>query len=546
MIDFDVKRRLTKLAKHFRRGDPAHPVFFKGRPLERLTQGKREDIREIGVYHGGKSICVNAYTGQLDPRGEKHKIGFSVKTDPSKHEAIKKAVINQLLELWDETYARKKTNTQASPEGIAARIHEVLVDLKAEGGGGATYRGYEVDGLAFVRLLGPRRESWPPTKFKPDQVAQICKRRLLEVDPETETPKKICRNLRYVLKRLEEFGFDPQCVRAVQAPRRHPGNGLGTKYSIDYPFLTHELKVIIERLPRATNIVQGIVLASMCGAMHGTETVTLTWKKLREAVEAAVSHRRVKNHWLLALVISPAFRAWMERQPHSEDDEYVFKELFKREQLAKPNKGSMADKREAANAAEVLAQKMFDDYLRKTCGLTREGISLRSFKYYNASALIVMGHQPLLVRKFSGHANDVNLERYLTGIQRALWRMATDLWEHYEAVAAGIEEPVILTHRAVVRHLNAEMKRHAAEFTQEMNLLRAENSRLTAEVRQLPELLVKTLLAQAALCVEPDGTAVLRLPLNGTSRTIDPRQLLLPSLQTNGQAIFAGNGHGAN
>lgn len=214
------KRQLQTLATFFRRRDLAHPVPGNGGD-EPLAQGSRYDICLLGIYPSpNNQLVASAYDGQLCPSSQKHKIAIPLgKIDPAKARALAQLFVAELGRLWDQKYGSKVNETDA---GIGACIEQVLVELQAELGHGATYQNYHAEAMAFLRLLGPKRCTWPPSRFDSGMINRICGARLRALDPKTATPIQALRSLRYVLRRLGPFGFDAQCVNAIRLPRR-PG-----------------------------------------------------------------------------------------------------------------------------------------------------------------------------------------------------------------------------------------------------------------------------------------------------------------------------------
>lgn len=116
-----------------------------------------------------------------------------------------------------------KTPPPSDGDGIAARVRTELAEIEAEVGPGASFMPYQGEAMAFLRLLGPRRQHWLPSQLTPRMFSRICQRRLAELDPNTASPRQACRDLRFVLKRLVEFGLPPECVSAACSPIRRFG-----------------------------------------------------------------------------------------------------------------------------------------------------------------------------------------------------------------------------------------------------------------------------------------------------------------------------------
>jgi len=200
--------------------------------------------------------------------------------------------------------------------------------------------------------------------------------------------------------------------------------------------------------------------------------------------------------------------------------------VFTKKQLRDPkcNKAPVKNEKEVAHNAERRAWDVFDDFLRNLCQIKRTGLSFRSFRTYNCSELVGAGYEPRLVMSLSGHQDEENFLRYLTGLPKHIRRMAERNRQHYLAVAAGREDPVYLTVTEGVEHLSLEIQ--------------ASESKLERAINSIPELVLKSLyhLARNNFSVEADGSVVIRLPglfesavpVNGNGLDYDLRQLCLP------------------
>jgi hypothetical protein len=242
-------------------------------------------------------------------------------------------------------------------------------------------------------------------------------------------------------------------------------------------------------------------------------------------MEAILNHRRMKNGNPFQFWMSPDLWDWLQRRRKERpNDYYVFFELVftERERRLNPECTSATATQEGmARLAEGRAQKEFDDFLRNICDLKRKGISLRSFRYYNSSALVGMGCEMRLVMLTTGHDTIESFLHYLTGLPTHLRKLGKVLLKHHQDVIAGRETEVFLTRAEMVDAIRTDSLNNRLEL----------QNWLERRLEAMPEQFLRTLenLPRGCLRIEPDGCLVIRLPRHITVAPAMPANGFAPA-----------------
>lgn len=499
--------------------------------------GKKPDIHLLCLSPGRNGqLVAYAYDGQLNAKGENHRVSFATEErDKTKAMTVVLEFIEALKNAWDQTYGAAATKERnEAPDGcIGQLLDDRVADLMAEyGEKNSTFCAWKREATMFGGLLGPRRLVWLPTQVDPKLMTQLCNRRASTLDPETDSVRSCFAKLRFV---LNPIGFTQETLDAIQAPKRK-GRGRSKKYSTEYPFYDPEIRIMWLNLPRGSDTVRGLFHAQACSTTQPVDTAMLTWKEAEEAMECVFRGRRIKTQNPFQFYMSPELFAWLkERRKQRPHDYYVFYELVFSERARRkdPDCTKRPVAKEKAHAAEVEGYRIFNDFLRNVCQLKREGIGLRSFKYYNASELFGAGANKHLIMMLTGHDKIESFLHYLTGLPKYLRRLGEVLRKHYEAAIKGEETEVFLTRAEMVDAVRKDTRQNRLEHEHWLD------RRLDA----MPERFLRTLanLPRGCLRVEPDGCLVIRLPRhieavpaspgNGFAHENDQLSLPLPDLR---------------
>jgi len=448
---------------------------------ELLFKGNREDIRLMGIYplKKHKYLYAYAYDGQLKPNGKKNFVGLTTEeTDLAKARAKGEKLVIDLLKQWDQKYGTKAVNSSAKGVQLSPPpdycIEQLIVDkldiLRAElGEGNRTLQGYLAAGRFILEFLGPKRARGRFEILTEDVIVRLKEARLRKLNAESGSPKTCIYNLRHVLEGLP--GFKDEWLKLLKAPKLR--GALAQKFSEDFPFLIPELKLMHDNLPRALDTAKGLYLFGASGTMHSGDAVLTRWAQFDEAMEAIAEGRRMKNGNPFRYGIWPELETWLKTRKREPGDSYIFPELiFRQERLKSPlcNKTRLSPQEEKSDGIKARAWIVFHEFL-VLCGITRKGVSFRSFRTYNSSELFAAGYPVPLLKAVTGHTTDENFFKYVHILPRHIRRLAEYHRRHYQAIVAGKELPVYLTHTEVVEELTsvaaenqAELKRFAARL----------------------------------------------------------------------------------
>lgn len=469
-----IRKSIVRLADGGGFTTPAEKID-KVKSTELLFKGRLDEIRLIGkgiyLLSGHKYYIVNAYDGQHLANGKKRRVAVSTEeTDNGKALLKANEFVNGLKRQWIQKYgesgADSSNDSRVSepPEGsIQKLLLERLDILMAELGDGCTLAGYLVEGRIFLDILGSKRARWSPARLTPELIQRIVKLRLRRLDPSTNSQNQCTRNLRYVLKELT--GFKPEWLKLIKAERRKRGLN-HSKRSDDFPFLLDELKKMHDALPKGSNTAVGLYHLGSSGAMNPGDAANSRWAQFDEAVEAMAEGRRMKNGNPFCHGIWPELLAWIKCRKREAGDIYIFPDLiFTAEQRKDPrcNKTRLSLNEEKASPIKTRTWAVFHEFLL-LCGITRQGVSFRSFRSFNCSELFAAGYPVHLLKAVTGHDMDESFFKYVHVLPRHIRRIAEYHRRFYQAVVAGKELPVYLTHTEVVEALTSVAAAKQAEL----------------------------------------------------------------------------------
>jgi hypothetical protein len=525
---------------------------------ELLFKGSRDEIKLIGVYplKKHKYLYAFAYDGQRKPNGAKNMVSQTTgETDMVKARAKAEEFAADLIRQWDQKYGANGTNptTQDNqpvrvPDGcIEQQILERLDMKKAEVGEGQTLGAYLAAARCVLDFLGQKR-AWGRWEMLSDNViVRLKEARLRGLDPNTDSPWQVMNIMSFLLDGLP--GFKQEWLDLLKVPKGTKG-WRGDKKSDDFPFLIHELGLMHLNLPRASDTAKGLHWFGISGLMHSGDAALTRWQQLDDAVQAIAEGRRTKNGNPFRYGIWPELLAWLSTRKRKPGDIYIFPELvFTEGQLKNPlcNKTPLTKEGEKSATIKTRIWNAFHEFLI-LCGITREGVSFRSYRSFNSSELFAAGYEVPLLKAVTGHNTDESFFKYVHILPRHIARLAENHRRQYLAFAAGTPLPVYLTHTEVVEELTSVASKNQAEIKR---FAAAALESLGGQLKtQLGNLIVTTMNNMAAQVVgafcrvlggqihpRSDGAVIIQLPRLALLENLTPTAVLSPGLPANDQQL---------
>ena len=444
-------------------------------------KGSREDIRVINKYRRGpkKIWRASAYDGVnlVDPRDNKitkHVVSKSLRTsDPQKADGLIAKWVEQLQHNWDVRFADGKPSgrseaTSGSQPSLEQDVEAVLQQLMMELGPGNTYRGYAYPARKFLALLGEFARV-PSDRHTGPEFSRVVEEFVEDLDPTTDSIGQTLNRARHVFSRIRTL--KPECLEAMRHGPKQPGKTAG------HSFWNRDVIAMGRHLPQATNTEQACFWLLACCSQHRIDIACSEWDSLFPADAPHRSGRRKKTRVEYNHLVWPELLRVIGRRIRKPGDIYVFPEfVFSKKELKDPrcNKRRLSSAELKRRALEISVKmgEAFNSFL-KGSGVKREGISIKSFRCFNARVGLASNQSYRVLMDALGIRELKTLLRYAGSTEEEVQAQSEFFRQHWLAIMKGRKVTWITCLTQAVEILS--------------KLIRAGNHSIRRELRTLSE-----------------------------------------------------------
>jgi integrase len=411
----------------------------------KLVRGKKEDIRVVHLYSRGR---YNLYTAMIDTGlievhengvAKHHIVSRATETDNYEMARCSAQVkVDEFTKAYEDTFGDGASPAEPNvPERpIDEEIDAVIERIHLKNGDGSTFDCYKSEAAALKDLLGEYK-ALVPSKHTGPEFERIVRQRIRQLT-KPGSRRQALRKLRYICRNIPNL--PPACVQAIRMSGRAPA------VQNDFAFTNQDIHIMGQSLWKACNSVRALYWLGACRAQYLSDILFLKWSDYFAWRDSQHGGNRKKTGEPYGGFIWPEVLLSIDEKEYEPGDVYMFREfVFGKRELEKGNCNkkelSPAEEAKRAGSAKSRAAEVFDEWLEQ-CGIKRQGISFRSFRYYDASLTHAMGFPNRTLMDFFGWGKEETLLLYArAGVP--VTEMGRFLREHWLAVMRG-EEPLII------------------------------------------------------------------------------------------------------